>query len=181
MLNKINITLENLFDQKSEPLINSGQNFSADQSNFQIINNNKMLENLSYIFSNEINHNNLSNLFTQLSSYFEIGFLLQKNDNSNYYYVKEAFIFAKKINPIEISKPIKLPPAELYKILSTNACSILNHFGLSRLDTSAKMISYLIPIAENFTIVVLTKTAEPWAKLKLESLQKTFMKINFYL
>lgn len=181
MFKKINSKLENLFDQKSHTFYNIPENITEAQNGFQIVNNNHMLENLSYIFSNEINQDNLSHLFSQLSSYFEIGFLMNKKDKSSLYTVKEAFIFSKKIDAAENLKPIKLPTTEIYKILSTNARSFLNHFDMGNLDSGKKMISYLIPITETYTIVVITQTAEPWVQLKIESLQKTFMKINFSL
>lgn len=181
MFKKINTKLENLFDQKHDTVYIGNKSIIETQQNFQITDNNHMLENLSYIFSNEINRDNLSNLFSQLSSYFEIGFLMHKKENPNLYIAKEAFAFAKKIESIENIKPIKLPTPEIYKILSSKAHMFLKHYDMGELDSSEKMISYLIPISETHAIVIVTQTAEPWARLKIESLHKTLMKINFSL
>ena len=181
MFKKINQKLENLFDQLPQSAVSSEQNLIEAQKNFQITNNNNMLENLSYIFSNEIDHNNLANIFSQLSPHFEIGFLLKRDDKANAFRAKEAFVFFQKITAMENLKPIKLPNPGIYKILTTQAHSLLKHFGMENLDLGEKMMSYLIPIAHNYTIVVITQTAEPWAQLKIETLQKTFMKINFSL
>lgn len=180
MFKKINQKIEKLFDQNSAPSV-TVQTLPDVQNGFQIVNNNQMLENLSYIFSNEIDHISLSHLFSQLSSYFEIGFLLRKREEPNLYIVKDAFFFSKKIIEVKSFKPIKLPTPALFAILITKGAAFLNHFGMSKADSGKKMISYLIPISENYTVVVITPTAEPWAKLKVESLQKTFMKINFSL
>lgn len=181
MFKKINTKLERLFDQKPHAAGLSSQILIENQKNFQIIDNNHMLENLSYIFSNEIKPDNLSNLFYQLSSYFEIGFLMHKKEKPNLYIANEAFAFSKKIDAIENLKPIKLPTPVIYKILRSKARLFLNHFDLDHLDSCEKMSSYLIPISENYTVVIMTQTAEPWAKLKIEALRKTFMKINFSL
>lgn len=181
MFKKINTKLENIFDQKAQAVYQSSQILTETQKNFQIVDNNHVLENLSFVFSNEINRDNLSNLFSQLSSYFEIGFLMHKKEKPNLYVVNEAFIFSKKIESIENLKPIKLPTPKIYKILSSKACLFLKHYNMGHLDSCDKMTSYLIPVSETYTIVMITQTAEPWAKLKIESLNKTLMKINFSL
>lgn len=181
MFKKINEKLENLFDHNSNAACHTQDSQKISQSKFQIESNIQGLENLSYIFSNEVNADNLSNLFSQLSSYFEIGFLLKLNPHSRKYHLKEVFTFSKKTTAPEISRAIELPALEIYKVVKTRARPFLNHFDMSHFDFDDKMFSYLIPISDSYTIVVVTQVAEPWAKLKVEALQKTLMKINFSL
>ncbi len=190
MFKKFSTKLEKLFEKSAHASPYSEQYFAEMQDDFQIVYNNKILENLSYVFSNEINSDNLRNLFAQLSSYFEIGFLLKKSSKSPdkstiynvaLYNVLSAFAFRQKINLSESLKPIKLPFPGLHKVLRTPALQILNRLGLKSLDPKEKMTSYLMPITDNCSIVVMTQIAEPWAKLKVETLHKTFLKINFSL
>lgn len=183
MFNKINTQLENLFEQPSKTALKSEQGSAEMQSEMHIgfqPGNITLLENLSYIFSDVAEQTSLLNLFSQLSSYFEIGFLL-KNTDSNIYKVIGAFAFMQKLKTDEISKHIKLPNPGLYKILKTDAHQILNYFDMKDLNPQKKMLSYLIPLTDSYTIIVMTQTAEPWVGLKIEALQKTLMKINFYL
>ena len=181
MFRKINAKLENLFDQNSQAARTSFDRPNRTPQPFQIESNIHGIENLSYIFSNEINGENLSNLFSQLSAYFEIGFLMKLNPHSKKYHLKEVFAFAKKMAAPEHSRAVSLPKVDLYRILKTRARPFLNHFEMSHFDYNDKMFSYLIPISSAFTIVVVTSVAEPWAKLKIEALQQTLMKINFSL
>lgn len=183
IFSKINLQIENIFDQPASVITHFDQGFVEAQNNFQTLSNNKMLENLSYIFSSEITHDNLPSLFAQLAPCFEIGFLLQKSVESQTYQVKDAFSFSQKILAPENLKPIKLPPQNIYKILKTRAHPILDHFRMKSIDTHdnsiEKMVGYLLPITSNYTILLITKTAEPWASLKMECLKNTLMKIDF--
>ena len=179
MLKKINTTLEELF---TPTIVDTHMKQSSIEIRKDfLLDNNKSLENLSYIFSNEINHNNLTSLFSQLACYFEVGFLLQKNENLDNYSIKDIFSFSQRINITQKLKEIKLPTTPIFTILTTNTTSLLNHFELRDLDPDEKMNSFLIPLSSHYTIIMITQTAEPWLRLKMESLQKTLMKINFII
>jgi hypothetical protein len=182
MFKKINSKLENLFDQNQSGFVNAEAPVSIEaNSSFQPENNNQMLENLSYVFSGDVTSENLVHLFSQLSPYFEAGILLQKDTKTLAYKTKEAFVHSKKINSVENFKLIKLPQTTLFKILKSPAYGLLQRFNMQSIDNEKKMTSYLIPLPSGYTIVVISKVAEPWARLKIESLQKTLMKINFLL
>ncbi|MEK6627952.1 MAG: hypothetical protein AABY53_04950 [Bdellovibrionota bacterium] len=185
MFKKINAKIEDLFDQPESNLQNTlkdlGPVATSVQNNFQSLNNNKMLENLSYIFSSEVNSKNLTNLFLQLSSYFEIGFLLQKDQDKGSSAVIASFVFGKNIEIAEGFKTINLPNPGICNVVKSSAHQILTYFNIENLDPENKMMSYLIPLSTHHSIVVMTETAEPWANLKIESLQKMLMKINFNL
>lgn len=189
MFKKINTKFENIFSPTLPHLTDLDLNLDPDlaqkseqiQDHFLINKDIKEIENLSYIFSYAIDQSALNNLFMQLSSYFEIGFLLQKNQKTQTSHVIDAFSFFQKIEATGNIKKIKLPDTEIYNILSTKASSLLNHFKMNSLDPDEKMVSYLIPISTNHFIIIMTQTAEPWARIKIETLQKTLMKINFSL
>lgn len=180
MFKKMNSKLEALFEQKPDILANPEYNLNEAQKSFQILNNNQLIENLSYVFAGEVTSENLEPLFLQLSSYFEIGFLMQKINKSDYK-IQSAFVYAKKINNTKEYRSVRLPTAPVFHILKTPAVPFLKKFGLQKLDTSQKMDAYLLPISETQSIVLVTLMAEPWAGLKIQTLQNTLMKINFNL
>ncbi len=180
MFRKLNSKLEKLFDQKnpSGPF-NEGPKLIPPS--FEMDGPLRSLENLSYVFSGELTQENLPNLFSQLSCYFEIGFLMRLDPNSRKHHLVDLFAFAKKIAPPESSRALRLPQVELYTILKTRARPFLRHFGMSHYDYDDKMFTYMIAISARDTIVVASRDAEPWAKLKIEALQNTLMKIDFSL
>jgi|GEM_PF-6139375 len=178
MFKKINEQIENLFEESSPTIIDFEHKPVKGSSNFQPLDN-TALENLSYIFSNGVDSTNFLNLFLQLSSYFELGFLFNKSVDTDVFNVVQAFAFTQKIPTSETLKSIKLPKSVMLSVLKTDSIQILNYFNMSNLDPHKKMVSYLIPITDTHAIVVMTQTAEPWAALKIETLQKTLMKIDF--
>ena len=52
---------------------------------------------------------------------------------------------------------------------------------ITALAENQKASAYLIKTGNNSLIIVFTTQAEPWAQLKMTSLQHTLMKINFNL
>lgn len=181
MFKKINNKIEKMFDQSSSFVVTSHNDLVSENNNVQFLNNTNLLENLSYIFSSEITPENLPQLFSQLSSYFEIGLLLKRHPNSTAYRTLNTFAFQQELTLPESVKNIKLPQSGIFKVLKTSAFGLLSHFNLNHLDPQKKMNSYLIPISIDYSIIVMTQVAEPWAGLKIEALQKTLMKINFSL
>ena len=190
MLKKINTKFEELLNTPNPSAIcteisniDSPAEQTHPETQFCLLKetNANSLENLSYIFSNEINQDNLSNLFSQIACHFEIGLLLKKNNPLNTHKLIEVFVFSQK-NEISVNtNEIKLPDIPVFTILRTTAQNILKHFEMNDLDVEQKMTSYLIPLTYNYSIIIITQTAEPWVRLKIESLQKTLMKINFIL
>ena len=181
MFRKINSKLENLFDQNSQGSRILHEVPNAARNEFQTENSVCAIENLSYIFTGEINTEKLTNLFSQLSAYFEVGFLMQLNPHSRKFHLKDLFSYSKKMAMPENSRALQLPKAELFRILKTRARPFLNHFEMGHFDPQNKMTSYLIPISANYIIVLVSPDAEPWARLKIEALQKSLMKIDFSL
>lgn len=181
MFRKINAKLENLFDQNSQNTRIVHEAPKMPKNEFQAQGSVRALENLSYIFTGEINREKLVNLFSQLSAYFEVGFLMQLNPHSHKFHLKDIFGYSKKMALPENSRAIRLPKSELFRILKTKARPFLNHFEMAHFDPNEKMTAYLIPISRTYTIVLISPDAEPWARLKIEALQTTLMKINFSL
>lgn len=180
MFKKMNSKLEALFEQKPDAMAGPEYNLNEAQKNFQISNHNQLIENLSYVFEEDVTKENLVPLFQQLSPYFEIGFLMHKTTNLDYK-IQSAFVFAKTIHDLKEYRSIGLPKTSLFRILKTQAAPFLKKFNMQNLDPSQKMDAYLLPISETQSIVLITLMAEPWAGLKIQTLQNTLMKINFNL
>ena len=174
MFKKLNSKLERLFDQNNSPVYSLDHSLIEAQKNFTAVDNNQMLENLSYVFSEEVDRPGLQLLFSQLCSHFEIGYLFSQGQQTLQLHGKNW-----QIPPG--TKNFKIPKTALYKIFKSDAAPFLGHFALSELDVQKKMACYLIRIAEHHTLIFLTATAEPWAKLKIAALQNALMKIHFNL
>ncbi len=175
MIKKINTHFEKLFEQKNDPT-----SFKELKDNFVLSEKNSELENLSYIFSQQANKNDLLMLFSQLSSFFEVGFLLEKT-HSQKYHALQIFAYAKHFQSLDGLQLIQLPQPELFKVLSTNAQNFLSHFHLAELDHKNRMNAFLMKISEQYSLIVMSSLAEPWLQLRIESLHQTLLKINFNL
>lgn len=174
MLKKLNLKLENLFDENSTPHFLTDPGLIAARKNFQAVGDAHLLENLSYIFSEEVDSTMLQNLFSQLCSYFEIGYL-QSNDKQN------ITLFGEPWALVASTAILKLPDTPLFKVFKTNGAMVLSHFQIEELDPAKKMQAYMVRIANGHYFVFVSATAEPWARLRIEALQNTLMKINFNL
>jgi hypothetical protein len=181
MLKKMNSKLEALFEISPEVNTQAEYSLTETQKNFQFINSNQLLENLSYVFTEEITDTNIEHFFMQLSSYFEIGFLLKSPVKTCDYKLQSAFVFAKKVAQLSELNAVRLPKTSLFKILKTPAVPFLKKFNMQGLDKFKQMDAYMLPITENYSLVLITQMAEPWAELKISALQSTLMKINFNL
>lgn len=189
MFKKITATLENLLDHESnQNFVNELGLHEARRSYLSSENLNE-LENLSYAYSFEVNAENLNTLMDTLSCFFEMSFVFKKPAligatqlrRSVDFQADYVCLFGQKITSAHLQVPAKLPKADLYKVLKTKAYSFLKKFKLQDLDSEKKMSCYLIHISENVTFVFVTKMADPWAKVKIETLQQTLMRINFNL
>jgi hypothetical protein len=181
MLKKMNSKLEALFEETPEFAASAEYNLNETQKKFQILNSNELLKNLSYVFTEEVTSSNIDYLFMQLSSYFEIGFLLKSQSKTCDYKIQNAFVFAKKMNQTNELKAVRLPKPHLFQILKTPALPFLKKFNMQAIDKFENMDAYLLHLTSNYSLVLVTQIAEPWAELKMSALQSTLMKINFNL
>ena len=174
MLKKINAKLESLFDENSAPHFLTDPSLISARKNFQAVDNNHLLENLSYVFSDELNAEKLPTLFAQLCSHFEIGYM-QTAD------AQQVTLFGKPWALVASTSFLKLPEIPLFKIFKTDGALVLKHFKITELDPGRRMQSFLIRFSDRHYFIFLTATAEPWIGLRIEALQNTLMKINFNL
>lgn len=185
MFKKINSKLENLFDGTQSPQFSTPEQkptFDNSKKDFEIEDDISTLQNLSYAFSNEeLTLEKLPHLLSRLALYFEAGFLMQKASTTTQYKIASAFAYSKKIELQDSPRALRLPQIEFDKILKIKASNFLKHFNLDNLDPEKKMNCYLIPLSKKYYLVVATPLAEPWAQLRIETLQKTLLKINFSL
>ena len=181
MLKKMNSKLEALFEETPELAASAEYNLNETQKKFQILNSNQLLKNLSYVFTEEVTSSNIEHLFMQLSSYFEIGFLLKSHPKSCDFKIQSAFVFAKKMTQTNELKAVRLPKTSLFQILKTPAKPFLKKINMQALDNFEQMDAYLLNVTANHSLVLVTQIAEPWAELKMSALQSTLMKINFNL
>jgi hypothetical protein len=189
MFKKITATLENLLDQETNQNFVNELGLQESRRKYLASENLNELENLSYAYSHEVNSENLNMLMDTLSCFFEMSFVFKKpllmNTTSlrrlTDYRAEYVSLFGQKIISNHLQVPAKLPKADLYKVLKTKAHSFLRKFKLQDLDSDKKMSCYLIRISENVTLVFVTDMADPWAKVKIETLQQTLMRINFNL
>jgi hypothetical protein len=187
MFKKITATLENLLDHDSNQNFVNELGLLDARKNYLASENLNELENLSYAHSFEVNDENLNILMDSLSCFFEMSFVFKKPlpiratnlRRSSDFQADYVCLFGQKITSVHLQAPAKLPKTDLYKVLKTNAHSFLRKFKLQDLDSEKKMSCYLIRISENVTFVFVTNMADPWAKVKIETLQQTLMRINF--
>ncbi|AGH95065.1 hypothetical protein [Pseudobdellovibrio exovorus] len=187
MFKKLSSKLEKMFDQPSEVASHvenkptTATVLKTDE--FQITENNKLLENISYIFSgDQITEKDLPLLFSHLSSFFEGGFLFEKKQTNGVAILTQAFWAGKSISCKQLpQRTLHLPRTSAFKVLKTPTKTLMRHFGLDlgQNYNDSGLISYLIPLNDRYSIAVTTILAEPWARLRIELLQKTLMKINF--
>ena len=172
MIKKINDAVEKFFEQADHVVdveeIKKAYTLTADNS---------QLENISYIFSSTLKKDDLALLFTQLSSFFEIGFLFETVKNNKSVQPVQIFAYAKQLCQNENIKSITLPKPDLHKILKTNSKTFLKKYNLSDLDCENKMSAFLIRISPRYTLILMSGLAEPWLQLRLESLKKMLMRL----
>lgn len=180
MLRRISFTLEKLFDQAAPPPA-TGEPLSPPATrDFQITASNIPLENLSYVFSQDkLSPSDLRHLFSQLSSYFEGGLLLRRETAAGTYRPVQAFRQGRELPLAELNpQPLRVPPATAFTVLKTPAAPMLRHFRL-QLPEDGRLQGYAISLTSRDCLLLFSGQAEPWASLRIESLQKTLMKINF--
>lgn len=188
MLNKISLQLEKLFEQPAQPqaaATETALKISAQQET--LIEDNRALCHLSYVFSDGISSDNLLTLFDQLSYHFEGAWLCRKSSADGPYSVLKACFYAKSIaekhlNRLPIASNLTLPQAHLLSVLKIPAHHFLRRAQLSeQLDPEMKMQAYVITLGVNHKLVLFSSLAEPWASVKIETLQQALLKVPFSL
>ncbi len=169
--NSFEKTFEKIFETNTQDLT-----LLESQQTFELNLENHSLENLSYIHS-QPNQIDIVKIFSQLSSFFELGFLFEKQKNN--FAAIQGFAFGQNISLGEKNILLNLPEINLYSLFKTNASSILKKMNFSFINKNKKMNAFVIKVSTQHSILVFTELAEPWLKLRLESLQKTLMKISF--
>lgn len=172
MLKRWNEKLEKIFETNNHDL-----SLIESQKTFELNADNSSIEHLSYIYNFQLEKNNIHAVFTQLSSFFEVGFLFERQNRIHC--AINGFAFGQPINLMQKTLLLKLPKASLFNIVKTSAAAVLKKLNYGFLDVNKKMQSYTICVSDTYSILVATEMAEPWIKLRLEALQKTMMKINF--
>lgn len=177
MIKKWNEKVEKMFDQP-QPTQQLGECEELKKA-YHVTLDNQQLENISYIFSTMLTKIEMGTVFTQLSSFFEMGFLIEKTATRNVGAVSNAFAFSKHMAQVENLNPIRMPNPALFQVLKTDATAFLAKFNLDNFNTDKKLQAFLMRVTESHTIVVMSGLAEPWLQLRIESLQKTLMRVHF--
>ena len=181
MLKQLTRKLEHLFDHDSNLNLVQEPSLVEARRLFNLTENISHLENLSFIYNSEVDQKNIEALFSQISCYFELNFLLVKQKKTAKHKAAQSILYAKKINNLESWPALSLPAIPLFKVFKTSAYPLLKKFHLQDLDQDKKMSAYLLRLSSDCTLLLVTEVAEPWTKIKIESLQNTLMKINFNL
>jgi hypothetical protein len=179
MIKKINQKIEKLFESTSDIFA-----LQELKKNFFLEDNIQLISNISYAYQKPVNQDEFLHLFSQLSCFFEVGLCFKKqnyNFNSNKYKAIQMFAYGNQFMNLDNLPEIVFPQTTLFNILSTNSQSFLKKMNLQNLDQNNSLQAYLISISPNFSVLLFTEYAEPWAKLRFEKLQSTLMKINFEL
>ncbi len=179
ILKKLNSKLEQLFDQDPHHNWLIEQGFVEAQKNFAPESTLATLNHLSYVYNNEVNPENAQSFLTQLACHFEGVIFLQSRDTEQFQ-VSRAILFGKPVADNIKWPEVKWPPFKLYQVYKTAALGLFKKLRLTALENQ-KVSAYLIKTSEHSLIIVFTTQAEPWAQLKMSSLQHTLMKINFNL
>ena len=172
MKNTLTKKIENLFEQSNLDADPLPVNITLDklQLKYESIDNDNLLENISYMATSMgSSFENWNLFFTRLIPFFEIGFLF--SDSS----LKNQFLYGKEINCKNKSVPLKMPKSNLFQILKTDPKSFLIKFGLSHILYTEKMSCFYVRVDENIGLTIITTKAEPWLKLKMDSLQKALI------
>ncbi|MBC7741740.1 MAG: hypothetical protein H7061_06070 [Bdellovibrionaceae bacterium] len=177
MIKKWNEKVEKIFDQPNQP--QASAECEELKKAFDVTLDNQSLENMSYVFSTLLTAADMGTVFTQLSSFFEMGFLIEPTLTKNVGAVSMAFAYSKHMAQVDNLKPIRIPKPAIFQVLKTDATAFLSKFNLQNFNADKKLQAFLIRVTDAHTIVVMSGLAEPWLQLRIESLQKTLMRVHF--
>ena len=177
MMKNLTKKIEKLFDN---PLEHKQHAISLEEirQSFIIAEDNHQIENLSYVFTKDLHKKDTALIFSQLASFFEIGFLFEKT-NSRKYQATHMFAYSLQMKKLDGLPLIHLPQCDMFKVLQTNSRAFLSKLKLSDYDEPHRLGAFMIRISQTETLVLLSSLADPWAKVRLEALQNSLMKINF--
>ncbi len=164
--------IELLFEQSNVETQHSNESLILDklQLRYEPIDNDKLLENISYLATNmNTTEENWNIFFSRLIPFFEIGFFFSNGT------VKDQFLYGKSINCKNKSLKLKLPKSDLFQILKTDPKSLFIKLQISNILQSEKMNGFYIRIDNDMGFILATPKAEPWLKLKMDSLQKALI------
>lgn len=164
--------IEILFEQSNFDHHQTSENFILDklQLRYEPIENDKLLENISYLATNlNTAEENWNIFFTRLIPFFEIGFFFANG------LVKNQFLYGKTIPCENKTLKLQLPKSDLFQILKTDPKSLFIKLQISNILQSEKMNSFYVRVDENMGFILATTKAEPWLKLKMDSLQKALI------
>lgn len=174
---KINLSFEKLFFNTEN---STNSTFEEIKKNFELNYDNLPIQNLSYIFSSQVNYEKTKLLFSQLSSFFEVGLLLKRAQNQNSMYeIDEIFAFSQIATQIKNQDLIRLPQTSTQSILKTSARSILKKYHLEFFDEDNDLSAFLIHLNKDNSLILMSSLAEPWLQLRIETLKNSLMKIDF--
>lgn len=176
MIKNFNQKIEELFEKPFDP--QRAQSLEEIKTKFILSEDNKQIENLSYVFASTVGKNEIPLLFSQLASFFEIGFLFEKT-HTRKFQALQMFAYSIQIKNLDGIGLMQLPEPKLFKVLCTSSASFLSKANLSMFGEDRKLDAYLIRVSKNETFVLMLSLADPWAQLRIEALQKTLMKIIF--
>jgi len=168
MNSKILSKFESLFENEDQ--FSNLRIINDEQKNFIAEENNQLLESIDFASGPE----QWSILFSRLHLFFELGFHIKDNKVKNYFYMGECF---QKQN---LRVKLNIPNSNYFNILKTSAKSLLKKFNLQEMKNSNKMTALLIRLDSENTIILFTTLAEPWLKLRCESLHRCLINHDYF-
>lgn len=164
--------IELLFEQSNIESQPTTESLILDklQLRFETVENDKLLENISYLATSmKTAEENWNIFFTRLIPFFEIGFFFTNSTVTN------QFLYGKTIQRDHKKLNLQLPKSDLFQILRTDSKSLFMKLQISNILQSDKMNSFYVRVDENIGFILATTKAEPWLKLKMDSLQKALI------
>ncbi len=178
---KFNSKLEQLFDQEVQKNIIVDENLLEAKNKYQASEDINTLKNLSYIFNQSVDLENVENFLVQLSLHFEGVFLFEQTLIKKNYQLKNAHLFNQLLARQSHWPVLTWPNFQLYKVYKTMAFNLLKKIHLAEAFPENKATTFLIKLSETTVVILITTQAEPWARIKITELQETLMKIHFDL
>lgn len=172
MKNSFTKKIETLFEQSHVENLAPQEGIILDkqQLRYEPLDNDRLMENISYMataMSTPLENWNI--FFTRLTPFFEIGFLFSENT------LKNQFLYGKQINCQNKIAKLKLPKSDLFQVLKTDPKSFLIKMGISNILHTEKMNCFYVNVGDNIGLILITTKAEPWLRLKMDSLQKALI------
>jgi len=140
------------------------------QKKFAVETNNQLLESVYF----EPSQDQWTILFSRLNLFFELGFHVINNNIISYFYLGECF------NKQNQKMKFKIPQSSFFNVLKTDGISLLRKMNLQDIHKAKKMSALLIRLDQNNTFILFTDLAEPWLKLRCESLHRCLLNHDYF-